>query len=901
MTTSNFLHSRRALSGLLVLGGLVIGARAEAQTNSLQLTVPRRGGDMQQITEVRLLIDVPNTNPVTFTFTQPGCDVTPPLPAYCTGTILQPPSTPWPAIPAISPGDGLRTYRLPAPGTNGIRDEVRISAPATSVVGPLGRRYTVVLNLRTDYDVNNECKPSTGRPPTETWTIAVAGTGISIAGHCAVSFDFSGPGSCGALGSALHLIDANSGSGNFASVVGATNAQRCAEARPALDAMLVLDRSCSMDDLTQGTPPRSKLDALKAAVRDFTQEWMTLRGTETAPPADRMGVVFFDSQAMWMNNPALGVADWTSPGAPVSRDGTPLVAFDQIAPRILAGIDGVSVGGATSIGSGLHLAASSVTPVDSTRTALLLMSNGLQNTHRMVRACLPGEAAACEGVANVVQVTGAAGGAYAALPNGNALSIHTVTVGRDTAVSATILERVAQVSGGFYLNTEDQGSHLRPFFLEILQNFLRYNSYQSVKIEQGRLTGAPQETTFKLTAGTRVATLSVTFASARGNDERPSVVEVAATPPDGGAPIVRRASEAIHMPLPGVAGEWKVQLRPADHMKGYDYAINVIADDHAFHGDLVVQGGDRRLGEPIVLQAKLSALEAPVLSATTAGGRVEALAVLPGQSLGDVLSAAQVTGAPGTGPDVKTPANAKLDALAQSDPSALRPQQNVIALRDDGASPDAVARDGVYTGSYLPKLVGHYHFLIRAETGGPTRFIQREEYRTVHVRATPYTCATGTTEAQCATEMGQAFGWTATSQSIGGVTTLVVRFTPRTQFKNLFGPGWADHFVLQANGAFFRPIDNLDGSYTANIPYSGDAPNPTLTFDDRAQVFLPDDKPTQGGGISIPHPPVCVGMLCGGCGCKGCTVVGGASVGSSVPWAALGLVALVLARRWRRR
>jgi hypothetical protein len=64
----------------------------------------------------------------------------------------------------------------------------------------------------------------------------------------------------------------------------------------------------------------------------------------------------------------------------------------------------------------------------------------------------------------------------------------------------------------------------------------------------------------------------------------------------------------------------------------------------------------------------------------------------------------------------------------------------------------------------------------------------------------------------------------------GGVQVTV---TPRDQFGNFIGPGYASHFNVVINGAKLPgPGDKGDGTYAIKIPYNDEAPvSVTITYD----------------------------------------------------------------------
>src|SRR5262249_9832175 len=153
-------------------------------------------------------------------------------------------------------------------------------------------RHVFVLNIQTNSDYNiNTCSNLAGS--SETWNISVQG-GPMVTGVCLLSFDLKFPMfEC----QAPRLIPSNDPPLATITAIAASASQACAAERPALDTILVLDKSGSMASPALGTNPRTKIEALRDAVKDFVDVWGLLRGSEAAssptPRADQIGLVFF--------------------------------------------------------------------------------------------------------------------------------------------------------------------------------------------------------------------------------------------------------------------------------------------------------------------------------------------------------------------------------------------------------------------------------------------------------------------------------------------------------------------------------------------------------------------------------------------------------------------------------
>jgi len=129
-------------------------------------------------------------------------------------------------------------------------------------------------------------------------------------------------------------------------------------ARPTVATMLILDQSGSMDWLAGIDPTTKRIDILHQAATQFVQ-----LAQDSSRVGDGVGMVSFDNNAY--------------PGVPVTRNmGT---GFD-LAPVINA-IQNLHPAGATSIGNGVALGRSTLTPVTGyDQKALVVFTDGLENT-----------------------------------------------------------------------------------------------------------------------------------------------------------------------------------------------------------------------------------------------------------------------------------------------------------------------------------------------------------------------------------------------------------------------------------------------------------------------------------------------------------------------------------------
>jgi hypothetical protein len=428
-----------------------------------------------------------------------------------------------------------------------------------------------------------------------------------------------------------------------------------------------------------------------------------------------------------------------------------------------------------------------------------------------------------------------------------------------------INQQISQATNGFYTNTSD-ATLLNAFFLEILQNLLHFTSIETFRMVHAALTTAAPVYTVTVPVSAATPAIAILLRTAQLRLR----LSLTVTPP-GGAPIqvstvsgsVLRAFNANDFPAKSLLGDWKIDIglgpdMPAGFIAEFGPAmfdLNVAGDDIGLHTELTIAPADYIPGQPIELAASVVEFGRPVHGlGGNPGDRVVAEVLRPGIGVGDLLSDST---APTTQPfpgDPASPAQAKLVNHLQANPGSLAQiEGDVVTLIDDGT--------GVYRGTYQVQTPGHYNFLFAVEGNSNNlgRF-SRQQLKTVYVRAKPDGTATNIQTA---------------TQTLTGGNQLTVTFTPRTAFGNRMGPGWANYFWLTTPGQTpFKAVDNLDGSYTATLLYTGFAAPPlTLNFIDAAVIIGDTVGPNQlpvplgsgtvlvpfvnpGGGILSLLPPL---------------------------------------------
>jgi len=805
-TRKKLVSVRKNISA--VFWALLINTQLHAATE-FDITVPERnsGTSNLAIYQINTSIYVDGTGPITFEVTDPE------------GVTEE-----FNLDPSMPCGAGSQCiFDYPATGTG--EDSVSWVLPST--VGPLTDparfKYdlTIVAGSNTDF-VSGECSDSLPGV-SETFTVQVT-AGPQITSACSNSFELNNP-VCGNIGGPI-------ASGPVATInAGSSTDQLCQEQRPGVDAALVLDKSGSMNGTPMAGPSSTKIEALRNAVDLFIERWTDIRSAEPSSPVDQLGVVLFDAEASW-----LGTA-------------TGLAGFDTISPSIPGDLDLIAAGGATSIGDGLSTASAALA-AGANRKVVLLMSDGKENTHQRVRLwdTNGGGSVLAWTDLNTIPIDqfesririqlGSDSTAWADLSNEDLLRIYAVTIGSASAVSAEINQGLALATGGFYINSETNADILPIFFVELLQNFVKFNTWDVVALRAAETGANPYELSVPLTSTSSQLSVDLSWNPEFGplclDIFWPHVSDPITTcnSSDNGLSAGRlswstrvSASEREG----GNTEDWRFVVRSAEgEQRGsIPFFMIAMADENNLKTDFSIGKGDYVPGSRIPIQVRMTESG----RAVTSGVNVSALVAAPGQSVGDLLSASSANTSQPNDDDQLTNADAKLQNELSKNPDALQSTVTNLTLLDNGDSSngDAVAGDGIYTALYQANAPGHYNFLFNSQ-GTSTRSgdLHKEQLVSIYVRNQPDPDETNIT-----TSVTPAAG--------DSPSALNANFTPKTINGFKMGPGWANYFWFTANGvAPFKPIDNLDGSYTAKTNFSGDLPTGlALHFLDAAQ-FIED-------------------------------------------------------------
>jgi len=678
-------------------------------------------------------------------------------------------------------------------------------------------KVTLFLQLSSNIDESNPLCSSTMNAD-ETWTITVTSnvpTANRIAGVAVQSLDRKAGGACPST--QFRTIPPDDGP--VATTI--APAPEFTSGRVGLDAVLVLDRSGSMSAL-DGTAT-DRLTKLKTATNQFLSMWKSLRDSESTAqiqsPTDHVGIVFFDQGTLWTT----GVTS------------NHIVEFNAAAlSGLTSGVTAVPIGGSTSIGNGL-IAATDTSGLPSAagttnRRIIMLMTDGAQNTEAMASA---------DGTSIVTTRTDPVTHAIVqtTLPK-QPFQLFTVTVGNAFGPDAPINQALATATGAYTLNTTHPAAELDAFFLQTLQNAHKFSTVETMRVIQDvTKAAAPFKTQFPVTSTTTRLAFSLSWPPGRLN-----VLRARLTPPGGGTPIDFTPSpglatfmtQSLRLPLQGgvnAAGLWTLEIITdnVESTAGVAFNFVLMGDDSTINSSLGIVGGEHSVGQDIKITAQVNdfgrALKGLGLQS---GAIVKAFVVKPGNNVGDVLSDRAAQPVPPTPTDTSTPAERKLAAILAEDPNALKQIPGEVILHDDGAAGDDKAGDGIYTAVVPAEFEGHYNvvFLIEGVSASGGRFV-RQQIRTVHVRSMPDPATT-----QVATQV--------TSGAAGSILNVVV--TPRNRREGKLGPAWANYIWGRLpNGAPVRFTDRLDGTYLAQVPFSGSTPPPVSVHFLPEPVVRPDD------------------------------------------------------------
>lgn len=670
---------------------------------------------------------------------------------------------------------------------------VRLDAAPGALPAPLEMRDAALMNGEVIFTMHH---PNGAAKKTQ----AGVHDGGSISG-----FDYAG----GSSGSALFdingkLVGGPLSSGGGCAVTYAPIASVKAALRnpspPAvpLDVMVVFDRSGSM---ASSAPPvgRSKLDEAQDAAALFVQLVREGQG-------DRLGLVTFSSTA------ALPTA--LAPAATVKP------ALVGPPPFTSGQIGAIVAGGSTSIGAGLGTALLAFGSGSTNDRAMLLLTDGLQNTLPMIEA-----------------IEGSLG----------TTKLSVIGFGSDAEIDGPLLSRIARQHGGQFTRAVD-GLALRKFFGLCFGNIFE--------------TGALSDPDFLLRAS---QTESEPHSFSVCGEERVTVVlgwDHPSTPLQ--AHIRTPSGKLINEKRAQVARgrTWAFWRIPLPHQNERDGTWQFTVDRVPTGGEfpppptdvryfvlvvcaggpkLIHLGGPRRVytGDPIDALVGLH-----YGNGTTPTAQVELSIEAPAVALGQLVTDAGLR-PPATSADAVDAFHATLQAIMRESGGVLPVPTSTlkVSLFDDGLHDDgAMEPDGIYNHRLedLTRAEGTYQFHAVATFGEGCR-ATREAFWSVHV------------EPGIDPDRSDVTLVDITDRPDGRHGTLVI--VPRDRYGNPLGPGRGDRFTLsplpgvKVDG---RVKDRGDGSYGVSIVWDASVtpvPGVLVQQPDREPVGMTPPKPAA--------PPAC--------------------------------------------
>lgn len=644
----------------------------------------------------------------------------------------------------------------PPPATDWV--VVRLDAAPGALPAPLEMRDAALMNGETIFTMHH---PNGAVKKTQ----AGVHDGGAISG-----FDYAG----GSSGSALfdsngNLVGGPLSQGSGCSVtyapiasVKAALASPPAPPRP-LDVMIVFDRSGSM---ASSAPPvgRTKLEEAQDAAALFVQLVREGQG-------DRLGLVTFSSTA--------------NPDAPPDLVATVKSMLVGPPPFTTGLIGAISAGGSTSLGRGVATALSAIGSGSSNDRAILLLTDGLQNTPPMIES-----------------VEGSLG----------STKLCVIGFGSDAEINGPLLSRIAREHSGDFTRAVD-GLALRKFFGLCFGNIFETGALGDPEFLLRAAQTESDPHLFSVCGEERI-----TLVLGWDNPSAPLRAHIR-TP--SGQLINDKCTETAR------GRTWVFWRIPLPHEGERDGTWQFIVDRVPIGGEFPPPPSDVRYFFLVVSAGgpKLVYLGGPSRvytgdtidplvglhyhNRTTPEAQVELTITVPTVALGQLVTEAGLR-PPSTSADAVSAFYATLQAIVRQSGGVLPiPTSTVrVPLFDDGTHQDgAMEPDGVYNHRLkdITRAEGAYQFRAVATYGEGCR-ATREAFWSIHVEPGIDSGRSGVTVID------------VTDQPDGRHGTLVI--VPRDRYGNPLGPGRGDVFTVS-------PIpgvrisggvkDRRDGSYGVNV------------------------------------------------------------------------------------
>ena len=563
--------------------------------------------------------------------------------------------------------------------------------------------------------------------------------------------------------------------------------------RHELDVILVLDKSGSMS----GLPPEaedgaSKAAILRSAMKTFVAQWNALDapgefGSEF--PADRVGLVFFDSTA---------APQTVSGGFFVERGG------GNNWNAVNTAIDTLAPGGATTIGGGINSAFSQWQSDPDHDLALIVVTDGMQNTAPLI-----------EEIAGNVLTLAPVGGLSIELRK-RFTPMYSIGFGLPAVVDLELLQSIAvQTSGVAFIAVNEQT--LFADLGQTLVNFLKGNTISLALQRSATMTGAgpAAEETVTIDASVPRMVVSVQWAP-----PRVGALDVDVIAPDGNRRIPTSSADTGQAKVygfdlrPGDAGTWRIRVKRGQSTatENIPYTLNAFVLEKDLETNIALDSAATATGDAIAIRARLAYDHKSLDKLPKDAIRVRVQR--PAEALGTILHDTRVDALPPVGADAMTPYQRKVAALTS------RALVQRLYPRDAETIVLVEETPGLYTGSIAnTSTPGLYAFEVVLDWNDPrTGRVHRVERLEKNVKVKP--------------DAGQTA--IVTSRAADGV---LVAVTPRDRFGNYVGPGYESIVQATLNGPgtiSSTPVDvDQTGTYTftvTGVP-AGETPDVAITVD----------------------------------------------------------------------
>ena len=581
------------------------------------------------------------------------------------------------------------------------------------------------------------------------------------------------------------------------------------DGRDAVDIVLVLDTSGSMSNAAPGTST-TKLALLKESVELFLSTWK-----DYAVPDDRLAVVYFDST----------VSEYAPGGLPAPLLNAGPVSFVDYWQDALADVQSQAAGGYTAMGGGLHYALSAPyledPPGDANALHVILFSNGMQNYSPMVlqpgtdqleiEDQTPFVDPGVVGTSNIVVGEPPFNVVSADVP------IHTIGIGVTGTNSGgdswhELIADIAEDTGGKH-NFITQAYDMEGTFLEDLVEALRGNTLEYVFEEEVQLEGA-QASEVEIPINESASKFSVVVSWSESGVGPPDMELLA---PNGaleplalitrGGSFYQITTRYLNDPdaHPEDYGTWTLRLTDR-YRHSSAVRVHVLVDDTALKYRFT-SPSHLEAGQP--LHVSMTALQNDRILRWIDEATVEV--EYPLAAVANRISASQLSLSASElasyDPDLTaTPYAQKLLAIYDSGLPVVPTQRQSFDLLASVPSVGGLATQGVFTDTLLTaKFPGHYklHFTMVGHTLTGEHF-ERKETRSLYVQTRDID--------------GHLSRVIRTTSETGRD---IVHLMPMDERGNLLGPGHASQISIEDDtGTKLLIVDNLDGSYQAELPTS---------------------------------------------------------------------------------